>query len=57
MHGAVGITDRSIVQRFYRHASVERIRLGRPADLLDEAAGLFEERARSPEAAPVEARR
>jgi alkylation response protein AidB-like acyl-CoA dehydrogenase len=57
MHGAVGITDRSIVQRFYRHASVERVRLGRPADLLDEAAGLFAERARSPEAAPVEARR
>jgi alkylation response protein AidB-like acyl-CoA dehydrogenase len=49
MHGAYGITERAKVQRYYRHAAVERVRLGRPADLLDEAAALLAER-RSPAA-------
>jgi alkylation response protein AidB-like acyl-CoA dehydrogenase len=52
MHGAFGITDRSPVQRHYLQASVERIRLGRPGDLLDEAAALLAESRRT----PVEAR-
>jgi alkylation response protein AidB-like acyl-CoA dehydrogenase len=48
MHGAHGITDAAAVQRFYRHASVERVRLGRPADVLDEAAAMLAERGRTP---------
>jgi alkylation response protein AidB-like acyl-CoA dehydrogenase len=48
MHGAHGITDAAAVQRYYRHASVERVRLGRPADVLDDAAALLAERGRTP---------
>jgi alkylation response protein AidB-like acyl-CoA dehydrogenase len=48
MHGAHGITDAAVVQRHYLHTSVERVRLGRPADLLDEAAAMLAERGRTP---------
>ena len=48
MHGAHGITDAAAVQRYYRHTSVERVRLRRPADVLDEAAALLAERGRTP---------